>query len=202
MSIHNQTKTHCVQGHPLTPDNIKKLSNNSGHRVCKTCHRNTAAKYRAAKAVLRKPRPTAKERFFKFIQKTNSCWIWIGARCGGNGGKAEYGAFAHSKKQGYAHRFSYELTNGPIPKGLHIDHLCKNKLCVNPDHLEAVTHRENLMRGETLPGINAKKTYCKREHEFTTENTYVTPKGRSCKICRNNAVKEWYRNKAATTPTQ
>jgi hypothetical protein len=79
---------------------------------------------------------------------------------------------------------AYELAIGPIPEGLTIDHLCRNRGCVNPAHLEAVTNRTNLLRGDGIAALNARKTHCKRGHEFTPENTYVWREGtRACRAC-------------------
>lgn len=82
------------------------------------------------------------------------------------------------------HRAAYELANGPIPDGMQIDHLCRNRLCCNPDHLEAVTREENIARGNAPHMVNARKTHCKYGHEFSPENTLVTKRGsRSCRQC-------------------
>lgn len=89
------------------------------------------------------------------------------------------------RRQILAHRFAYERANGPIPKGLHIDHLCRNKSCVNAAHLEAVTRQENHRR----VGWKA-KTHCPRGHAMTTENVYVRPNGgRRCRTCERAAAK-------------
>lgn len=88
----------------------------------------------------RPPLPV-KVRFEKFIDKTETCWLWTG-----HIGHNEYGTFKHNYKKSLAHRVAYELYIDAIPKGLVIDHKCRVRNCVNPDHLEAVTNAENLAR--------------------------------------------------------
>lgn len=96
----------------------------------------------------------------------------------------------------YAHRLSYEIANGPIPEGLDLDHLCRNPRCINPDHLEPVTRRENLLRGDTVVAANALRDECIHGHLFTPENTYVDGRGRrTCRAC--HARREALRRKAA-----
>lgn len=88
------------------------------------------------------------------------------------------------------HRLAYEVMVGPIPDGLVIDHLCRQRACVNPDHLEPVTNRENLLRGETLTAAEAATTHCPQGHPYTPENTYLRPDrpmGRCCRMCRQES---------------
>lgn len=92
-----------------------------------------------------------------------------------------------------AHRAVYALLVGPIPAGLEIDHLCRIRHCVNPEHLEAVTKYENMMRGNVGAAINKRKTHCVRGHEFAGDNLYVSPSGtRTCATCRRLRYKKWY----------
>jgi len=97
-------------------------------------------KVNSAKRLGRPPLPVL-DRFEKFINKTDTCWLWLGHKAG-NG----YGTFKMDYRKRLAHRLAYEFYVGAIPKGLVIDHLCRVRHCVNPDHLEAVTHAENLLR--------------------------------------------------------
>lgn len=110
------------------------------------------------------------------------CIIWNGPTFSTHGNT--YGRLP-GKRLVLAHRVAYERRYGKIPKGLVIDHLCRNGLCVNPLHLEAVSNIENVMRGEGAPAKNARKTHCHKGHEFTKKNTHVSPQNRRiCKTCR------------------
>jgi len=102
------------------------------------------------------------------------------ARVGG------YGQFSVNGKNRLAHRASYEMFCGEIPKNLTIDHKCRNPLCVNPKHLEAVSMRENTLRGTSLIAENSKKTHCKRGHELSGRNLIIKKDGnRRCRTCKN-----------------
>ena len=128
-----------------------------------------------------KPKPIG-SRLLARIQKDadTGCWNWLG--CISAEGYGRMGA-GNGHTADYTHRLSYREFVGPIPDGLHIDHLCRNRRCCNPDHLEAVTQRENLVRGEG-PAARATATCCARGHAFDEANTYRKPNGtRLCRAC-------------------
>lgn len=119
-------------------------------------------------------------RFWDKVLFTTDCWEWQRGL-----DKDGYGQLTINTKKIKPHRFSYELYKGKIPEGLEIDHLCRNRKCVNPNHLELVTHQENIKRGDktNLGLYNKVKTHCKRGHEFNKENSYFYKTQRMCKIC-------------------
>lgn len=124
-------------------------------------------------------------RFWPKVRKTDQCWIYEG-----HADRNGYGLFRLGKTHVIAHRFSYELINGPIEDGLEIDHLCKNRSCVRPDHLEAVTHLENMRRAY------ADKTHCIHGHLLSEENVWRQKTGaRICKECSRKRVREHYQRK-------
>lgn len=123
------------------------------------------------------------ERFWKRVRKTDACWEWTGAHTGGG-----YGATYKSGRQVVAHRIAYELLVGPIPEGLQLDHLCRNRGCVNPAHLEPVSQRVNLLRGDTVVARHAAKTHCDAGHPFDLFNTYWWHGARHCRACRRERM--------------
>jgi hypothetical protein len=127
-------------------------------------------------------------------EDANGCWLWNRSMS-----PQGYGAITVNRVTIPAHRWVYELIVGPIPEGLHIDHLCRVTACVNPAHLEPVTAAENIRRGlrPTTNGDHQRaKTHCPRGHPYAGDNLYVSPDGkRSCRICMY-ASKQRHRQRA------
>lgn len=117
----------------------------------------------------------------KIARADGGCWQWTGAVSTGGYGTFNLGRDAEGDyRYGYAHRLSYQLYVGPIPDGLTIDHLCRNKRCVNPDHLEPVTARENMLRGSS-PGARAVRTgRCPKGHPYDSRSASGTQRCRTC----------------------
>jgi len=134
--------------------------------------------------------PTAEERFWaKVHRQPEGCWRWTGAKNQG------YGAFhATPNRTIPAHRYAYELLRGPIPPGLTIDHLCRVRDCVNPDHMEPVSRGENVLRGESLPAQNKRRDCCKNGHLLTGTNVKIEIShdrtSRRCLVCRRARDRE------------
>lgn len=152
------------------------------------------------------------ERFWSKVDKRGSdeCWPWIASI-----DPYGYGAFATGRAHGYygtAHRTAYALLIGPIPEGLTIDHTCHNessciggvscvhRRCCNPNHLEAVPRRVNVLRGKGSAAINANKTHCPQGHPYDAANTKRPPSGgRRCRICDQASHKRWRAKKRKQT---
>jgi hypothetical protein len=149
------------------------------------------------------PKYTPKDivRFWSHVRKTDSCWEWTSLERVNGYGKFTFGG--RRGKQVRAHRFSYELTVGPIPKGLVLDHLCRNTLCVNPAHLEIVTRAENIHRGENPNILIHHGDFCSKGHRLTPENVYLNPNkrcssgfARRCRTCMREYEKRRVRSKS------
>ena len=124
----------------------------------------------------RRRRPT-QDRFWAHVEPepNTGCWLWVGSLDGGG-----YGRFWDGRRQSCAHRVAFEIFRSPIPPAMEIDHLCRVRPCVNPQHLETVTPSVNQRRGGP-----ASRTACLYDHPYTSDNIYVCPRGRRrCRACR------------------
>lgn len=124
------------------------------------------------------------QRFWNKVEKSDYCWNWK-ASTFRNG----YAQFHPDKNSVLAHRFAYELVIGKIPQGMTIDHLCRNRSCVNPAHMEIVTRRENILRGEAPAAIHARKTHCPKGHALPETRNKLGQ--RICKTCRMIGAREY-----------
>lgn len=120
------------------------------------------------------------ERFWSKVEVTGFCWDWKG-RPNADG----YGVYRVGPRTKKAHRVSYEILVGAIPEGLKIDHVCRNRRCVNPDHLEPVTDEVNVKRGFGPTAMNARAQVCKSGHPFSGENLMSNGARRRCRTCHN-----------------
>ena len=115
-----------------------------------------------------------------YVHEETRCWVWTGSK--NADGYASFGCFGIPGLKG--HVIMYRIFKGDFPGGLELDHLCRNRTCVNPDHLEPVTTRENILKGNGFGAINARKTHCPKGHPYAGDNLYLTKIGRRrCRTC-------------------
>lgn len=137
----------------------------------------------------------SKEEFLEKVNITDTCWNWTGF--------VNPQGYGESYKGGKerAHRLSYKIFKGNIPYGLQLDHLCRNRSCVNPDHLEAVSRRVNILRGTAPSALNAKKTHCSRGHPYKGVNLVLVWRSntlswwRQCRKCKTINQRTWRAHK-------
>lgn len=132
-------------------------------------------------------------KFWARVDKTGSCWEWSGKLT-----RQGYGYVSHARKVLRAHRVSLELHGREIPEGLVVDHICRNRKCVNPDHLRVVTNKENVLCGVGVTAIFARRTHCRNGHELSGDNVAEHGIKHGYRICRQciNDRKDRDREKA------
>ena len=182
--------THCSKGHEYTPENTY-IARRDGARVCKACMRVFSGKHRAKTA---HPWPIPAIKFWQRVEITPSCWYWTGILDLDGYGKFRTGTGRGNNFQVAAHRWLFERLIIPVPDGFELDHLCRNRRCVNPYHLQIVTHAVNMARSST-----ATKPLCKNGHPY--DRLYFekgAQKHRRCVQCDRAANNRSYAKRRAT----
>ena len=136
-------------------------------------------------------------------EPNSGCWLWDGSLS--TSGYASTGVYRSDRNQAvttHAHIVLYEILVGPVPHGLELDHVCRQRSCVNPRHLEPVTHQVNVLRGAAPTADNARRSVCVNGHPLTPDNlvTSMMDRGRFCRTCHNARVMRYTRNRRATDP--
>lgn len=141
--------------------------------------------------VIRGKRLSVPEDIWRRVKKTETCWIWTGGVNGSRKDRGDgYGRVRYQKRHRYVHVLTWEWANGTVPPGKELDHKCRTVLCVNPDHLEPVSHQTNCQRG--LAGnYNKVKTHCQRGHLYDEEGTRWSRGKRYCKRCEHDIYKNY-----------
>jgi len=152
------------------------------HKARGWCHTHYTAELRSGRIEVA-PKLSDWDRFWANVDVAGICWQWDPEKLQNGTG---YGNFGVRGDIVGAHRYAWTILVGDIPEGMHIDHLCRNRGCVNPDHLEIVTIEENVKRGYGITAHNARKTHCVRNHEFTESNTRyrLGSNGKTWRKCR------------------
>jgi hypothetical protein len=158
--------------------------------ICRKCAASHASTMSAAA-----PRPGEMHRIMEKIERSaaTGCWLWT-ASCRQNG----YGQVYFRGTMTEAHRAVWTLHRGSVPIGMQLDHLCRVRSCVNPDHLEVVTGRENTYRSLAPSAMNKRKTQCVNGHAFDDTNTWISGGKRYCRECRRRRVREFQSRQAAS----
>lgn len=141
------------------------------------------------------PIRTLRERFdaYSIPEPNTGCWLWLGP----SDRTTHYGYIVHSQVTHLAHRLSWELRRAPIPEGMYVDHTCRVRCCVNPDHLRVVTPRVNAMENNSwYPAVNAAKTHCPKGHSLAGDNLWTYQRDgrprRGCRTCRLASLRAYY----------
>lgn len=153
-------------------------------RLCQM-HYDQARRGRSQLPPLLQPQAPA-ERFWRKVSQAGDCWLWAASLTGGG-----YGKFYVGGQTVYAHRWAYEYMVAPIPDGLQLDHLCRNRACVNPEHLDPVTQAVNIRRGKAPSAVLNQSGTCSRGHSM--DDAYLTSGGRhQCRPCKSARAKKYY----------
>jgi hypothetical protein len=159
-------------------------------------HYQRLQKYGDPLAAVLGPDRAPEERFWAKVNKAGPvhpelgpCWVWTAGLSGG------YGIFWLNGKQNHAYAVSWKWANGPVPPKRELDHLCRNRACVRPDHLEVTTHWVNVARGESPHGINARKLACPQGHLYDEANTYIYDGERHCRECGRARTRKWWQER-------
>ena len=133
-------------------------------------------------------------RFWSKVKVANDCWLWQGTTPAGYGQYALWSRGSGVNRQRGtipAHRYAYEQFIGEVPEGLELDHLCRVKNCVNPQHLEPVTHRENCLRAATVRQWPTMSTHCDKGHDRSLWIVYRKNGHRECRLCNRETLRRW-----------
>ncbi|WP_443055402.1 HNH endonuclease signature motif containing protein [Streptomyces sp. ISBFB 2968] len=157
------------------------------HRgYCVACY----SRLRKSGALPLLPRPTLEAKLFsRIMEDETGCWLWTGVHVGTGYGQVDVNGCKRP-----AHRVVYEFLIGDIPEGLDLDHLCRVRLCVNPWHLDPVTRKINIIRGDA-PRLQRAKTHCPHGHEYDEVNTIWYQGRRFCRECKLRRQREANRRK-------